>query len=965
MASQLYVSGLIHLKVGKMPIVRRLFAYAAVLFYISSIFVDGQNVELNCDPCINRQTYRIKAIVHGTSRDKFWQRIRASAVQAAKDMRVELDFDLYGKFYLSNDSRSLSGNHLSRRALSLYSDDFDPEVMAKDIEAASIDPSGPDALIITIPSPIVESAVEAATKHIPIFGMNSGYESATRIGVLEYIAMDEYQGGLVAAEMFLNEAKVTRALFINHEKGNSAMDERLSGFRDGLDLDVEVDELAVNLSLPESEIIESIGTFTDGCDYDAVLLGGSAQLDSLLKGFEKCLGSVVHVGAFDEGTAAYGAIATGRLLFTISQQSHLQGTLSVVAAALYVTTERKLSDSQAIFGTYLSGPQPITLDNLPSDTIQTCEEDSFPVCPNTLAWDGITNSSCACLDRSTIKIAGVLHGVTTDSFWDVVFEQASQAADDLGVELIIDRLEPQLSADVLHSKMARQIISLCNEGVDGIFITIPSELLNDAVKKCQELNIPVVSINSGASSARELGIVHHIAQLEYDAGYEAGQRLALEGIHSAVCLNHHPDNVALIQRCDGFANGISGKNITYLGSASVPLDSKLVYIEEVENIVNTTGDWDGIGALGAGEPQIGSLLATQELHPNLLIGFFDVNSDLFEGLDSGKILFGIDQNPFMQGYMPVWLLTIMAHTKQNLQNQYIKTGPRFVEKSPSDALQICTANHFKVCPRPVDQKLNQLTRIRPYGLALATISMVLSLGLIVWVIYNQNTAVIRKSQPLFLIMICTGTFFMSATIIPLSIDDSIASEEVCTIACMAAPWFFWIGFIFTFSALSSKIERISKLMQSSRRFKRVTVTAVDVMIPFLCLLTLTTIFLLVWTIVDPMFWVRQSVFGSTDGRSTFGSCAIGHSNVSIAMLACLIVLAFACVTRASVSAWRARTVSVEYSESKYISVIVIGMLQTFPIGIPLVILSYANPVAKCKSNVSCFGSVLVKANLSF
>ena len=138
MASQLYVSGLIHLKVGKMAIVQRLFAYAAVLFYISSIFVDGQNVELNCDPCINRQTYRIKAIVHGTSRDKFWQRIRASAVQAAKDMRVELDFDLYGKFYLSNDSRSLSGNHLSRRALSLYSDDFDPEVMAKDIEAASI-----------------------------------------------------------------------------------------------------------------------------------------------------------------------------------------------------------------------------------------------------------------------------------------------------------------------------------------------------------------------------------------------------------------------------------------------------------------------------------------------------------------------------------------------------------------------------------------------------------------------------------------------------------------------------------------------------------------------------------------------------------------------------------------------------------------------------------------------------------
>ena len=120
------------------------------------------------------------------------------------------------------------------------------------------------------------------------------------------------------------------------------------------------------------------------------------------------------------------------------------------------------------------------------------------------------------------------------------------------------------------------------------------------------------------------------------------------------------------------------------------------------------------------------------------------------------------------------------------------------------------------------------------------------------------------------------------------------------------------------------------------------------MLPFGILLALTLIFLLVWTVVDPMFWVRKDVFGTTDGLSTFGSCGIGHTNVSKAMLACLIVLAFACVIRACVSAWYGRTVSVEYSESRYVSVIVIGMLQAFPIGIPLIVLSYSNPTAKCK-----------------
>lgn len=60
-------------------------------------------------------------------------------------------------------------------------------------------------------------------------------------------------------------------------------------------------------------------------------------------------------------------------------------------------------------------------------------------------------------------IAGVLHGVTTDGFWDIVFEQAAQAADDLGITLRLDRLEPQPSDEVWHAKMANKMISYCRE----------------------------------------------------------------------------------------------------------------------------------------------------------------------------------------------------------------------------------------------------------------------------------------------------------------------------------------------------------------------------------------------------------------------------------------------------------------------------------------------------------------------
>jgi len=898
--------------------------YTALVLNLAAIFVVGQGNGLNCDPCINRPLYRIRAIVHGTSDDMFWQRLRASSIQAANDMRVHLDFTLY--------------------------DEYDPESMAIDIESVSTGPSPPDALIVTIPSSTVESAIAKATKYIPVFGMNSGYDLANRVGVLDFVAMDEYEGGYMAAKQFLEEnGQIDGALFVNHNKGNTALDKRFDGFREGLGEGVIVEELVVDVNQSFKAAAESISSAVESCNYDAILLAGSeSTLDMTLAAlnFSNCP-NAIYLGTFDESTNAYTAIATGKLLFLISQQIHLQGTLSIVAAATYATTKKKLSSSQASFGTYLSGPVVINFTNLPSDTLQICEHDAFPVCPNNFEPDSKTISSCDCLDRSKIKIAGVFHGVTTDLFWDVVFQQARQAADDLGIELKLDRLQPQPSADTWHSKMAVQIISLCDEGVDGIFISIPSSLVHAAIQKCQSLNIPVVSINSGALDARQLNITHHISQLEYQAGFEAGSRMAAEGITSGICLSHEPNNTAIKERCDGFEAGLKSvaSNIFYIGLHIVPLDSKLVYIEKVENVIRKAGDWDGIGAVSIGPQTLNALMAVRELHPKLVVGTFDTSDEIFDYLDSGILLFGIDQNPFMQGYMPVWLLTIMAHTKQYLRNQYIETGPKLIENAPSNDLKTCSTNNFSVCPRPVDYNLNQITEIRPYGLALAAISMSLSIGLLAWICHNRKAGVVRKSQPLFLGMICVGAFLMAATIIPLSVDDSIVTVGTCTVACNSAPWLMWIGFVIIFSALFSKIYRINALVKSAVSFRRVTITVWDVMPTFCILLTLTLIFLLIWTVLDPMYWVRQEVYGSIDGLSTFGSCKLGRTNVSRVMLACLIVLAFTSVVLACAAAWHGRNVSVEYSESKYVTMIVIAMLQAFPIGIPLIILTSANPTA--------------------
>ena len=90
------------------------------------------------------------------------------------------------------------------------------------------------------------------------------------------------------------------------------------------------------------------------------------------------------------------------------------------------------------------------------------------------------------------------------------------------------------------------------------------------------------------------------------------------------------------------------------------------------------------------------------------------------------------------------------------------------------------------CDYPVDY--NYLTNIRPAGLTFVIISMAFSIVCGIWTYTKRNDKVVTASQPFFMALICVGCFIMASAIIPLSIDDSVASPDGCSKACMAFPW---------------------------------------------------------------------------------------------------------------------------------------------------------------------------------
>ena len=156
-------------------------------------------------------------------------------------------------------------------------------------------------------------------------------------------------------------------------------------------------------------------------------------------------------------------------------------------------------------------------------------------------------------DRSDIRIVVVSHGQASDPFWSVVKNGVDQAATDMGVT--VEYQAPQTFDMVAMSQLIDAAIA---SEPDGLVVSIPdADALGDSIRDAVGAGIPVISMNSGSDVAKELGILTHVGQTEYEAGLSGGQRMGAAGVTNALCINQEVGNVALDLRCQGFADGLA------------------------------------------------------------------------------------------------------------------------------------------------------------------------------------------------------------------------------------------------------------------------------------------------------------------------------------------------------------------------------------------------------------------------
>lgn len=252
------------------------------------------------------------------------------------------------------------------------------------------------------------------------------------------------------------------------------------------------------------------------------------------------------------------------------------------------------------------------------------------------------------------NIIVVAHGQANDPFWSVVKNGVEYAAKQTGST--VEFRSPE-TFDMVA--MAQLIDAAVAQHPDGIVVSIPdADALGPSIQAAVAAGIPVISMNSGSDVSKGLGALLHVGQDEETAGKLAGEKLKEMGGKKGLCVNQEVGNVSLDLRCKGFAEGFGG-DVTVLPTSNDPteIQSKVAAAIQADPAVDTIM---ALGAATAGEPTVEAVKAAGKGQGAIKVASFDMSAKFLEDVTAGDAAFAIDQQQFLQGYLPVVFLSMYA-----------------------------------------------------------------------------------------------------------------------------------------------------------------------------------------------------------------------------------------------------------------------------------------------------------------
>ena len=269
-------------------------------------------------------------------------------------------------------------------------------------------------------------------------------------------------------------------------------------------------------------------------------------------------------------------------------------------------------------------------------------------------------------------------------FWAVAKKGAEDAGKDMGVTVKWSgsNNDPEEQAQLIEAAVS--------EGVDGLAVSVPNaDAIRDAVKTATDAGIPLITLNSGAEESASMGAITHVGQTESIAGEGAGAKLKEAGATKVICIIHEQGNIGLNERCDGAAKGFGGdiENVQVAGTGDISTT-----LTEIQSKLESDTSVDGVLALNP-DIAVAARDAVAGAGSEAKVATFDLSGDVIQAIQDDEIVFAVDQQQYLQGYLPVVFLTL---NKTNLNTVGgglpVLTGPGYVTKENAAEIQELAEN---------------------------------------------------------------------------------------------------------------------------------------------------------------------------------------------------------------------------------------------------------------------------------
>jgi simple sugar transport system substrate-binding protein len=276
--------------------------------------------------------------------------------------------------------------------------------------------------------------------------------------------------------------------------------------------------------------------------------------------------------------------------------------------------------------------------------------------------------------------------VTTNSFFTPTQYGAQDACALLGTQF-----QWTGSKDAIVAEMVNAFNAAVSAKADGIAVCVVDKTaFKEPIDKALDAGIPVVSYNAdGARDDKGSNRLAYIGQGLYESGLALGQRALSLGLDSGEVVGFiaTPGALNIQPRIDGASDAIkqSGKPLKFTAvgtNADVTKGASIIdaYAQGHPNLA-------GALAVDAGSTEaLGKTVAKYKMRDKGLkvAGGFDLNPGTLTSVKAGDLDYTIDQQPYLQGFLPVLALYLYKLSGGLVFPSETNTGLLFVTKENVD-----------------------------------------------------------------------------------------------------------------------------------------------------------------------------------------------------------------------------------------------------------------------------------------